>query len=206
MAYPDDLLHTRQSLLDRLKDHGDDKSWEDFFNTYWKLIYGFALRSGLNDSEAQEVVQETILGFSKHVPEFQYDRSKGSFKKWLLRLTHWRIDDHHRKRKREAARLQPLDDSAGGPSLMETIPDPTNQYDAIWDEEWERNLLESALQRLKPKVRPRHYQIFDLYVVKNWPISKVTATLGVNVGQVYLVRHRLTALLKREIQSIESEP
>ena len=43
---PPDLIPTRASLLGRLKDWGDHASWRDFFNTYWKLIYGFALQRG----------------------------------------------------------------------------------------------------------------------------------------------------------------
>jgi len=60
-----------------------------------------ALRSGLNETEAQEVVQETVISVSKHMPEFHYDRAKGSFKGWLLQMTKWRITDHLRKRRRE---------------------------------------------------------------------------------------------------------
>jgi RNA polymerase sigma-70 factor (ECF subfamily) len=203
IANSDSLLQTHQSLLARLKDHDDTQSWQDFFNTYWKLIYSFALRSGLNDSESQEVVQETIIEISRQMPAFKYDKTKGSFKNWLLKITDWRIKDQHRKRNRDA-HLRSVEKSTEGTALIDSIPDPKDG-NSIWDEEWERNLLEAALQKLKPKVRPRHYQIFDLYVVKNWPIDKVTATLAVNIGQVYLVGHRLTALLKKEIRSLESK-
>jgi hypothetical protein len=47
---------TRASLLHRLKDLGDDKSWREFFLIYWKLIYTVAIRAGLTDAEAQDVV------------------------------------------------------------------------------------------------------------------------------------------------------
>ena len=47
---PDEFIPTRESLLDRLKDYRDDASWRDFFHTYWKLIYGVALRSGLTET------------------------------------------------------------------------------------------------------------------------------------------------------------
>lgn len=49
---PDDTIPTRQSLLERLKDWEDQKSWGDFFNTYWKLIYGVARQAGLTEAEA----------------------------------------------------------------------------------------------------------------------------------------------------------
>ena len=95
------LIPTRQSLLSRLKDYDDNESWRDFFHTYWKLIYSMATRSGLSETEAQEVVQETIIAVSKQMPDFKYDRAKGSFKSWLLQLTRWRIQDQLRRRQRD---------------------------------------------------------------------------------------------------------
>jgi len=60
-------IPTRQSLLGRLKDWNDQESWQVFFDTYWRLIYNTAMKAGLNDAEAQDVVQETILSVSKKV-------------------------------------------------------------------------------------------------------------------------------------------
>src|SRR5437773_1397624 len=87
----DELIPTRQSLLSRLKDWNDQESWRDFFETYSWLIYKTAIRAGLTEAEAQDVVQETVLSVSKSMPGFEYDASKGSFKSWLLQLTRWRI-------------------------------------------------------------------------------------------------------------------
>jgi len=58
---PEELIPTRRSLLSRLKDWDDQESWKDFFDTYWKLVYGVAIKAGLSDQEAQDVVQETVL-------------------------------------------------------------------------------------------------------------------------------------------------
>ena len=78
-----DFIPTRESLLSRLKDWNDQKSWNEFFDTYWGLIYRTAINSGLTDAEAQDVVQETLIAVSQSMPTFQYDRAKGSFKAWL---------------------------------------------------------------------------------------------------------------------------
>src|SRR5882757_5840711 len=86
-----ELIPTRQSLLSRLKDWNDQESWKVFFDTYWRLIYGAALKAGLNDAEAQDVVQETVVSVLKSMGSFDYNTEKGSFKGWLLRLTSWRI-------------------------------------------------------------------------------------------------------------------
>src|ERR1043166_1070615 len=99
MDSPDELLPTRNSLLTRLKNWDDNDGWKRFFDTYWRLIYGAAIKSGLSDDEAQDVVQETILSVAKKMNEFKYDPALGSFKGWLLTLTRWRITDHIRKRR-----------------------------------------------------------------------------------------------------------
>jgi len=161
-----------------------------------------ALRSGLNETEAQEVVQETVISVSKHMPDFHYDRAKGSFKGWLLQMTKWRITDHLRRRRREAdLHVRPREET-GLTSTLERVPDPVGM-DAVWDEEWQKNLFTAALGQVKTSVKPRHYQVFDLYVLRKWPIAKVTAALGVNIGQVYLAKHRITLALKKEIKRLE---
>jgi len=80
----DELIPTRASLLHRLKNWQDESSWQEFFNIYWKLIYGVARKAGMSDFEAQDVVQETLISVAKHMPTFEYDPSIGSFKTWLL--------------------------------------------------------------------------------------------------------------------------
>src|SRR5688572_15927585 len=86
-----DSLPTRRSLLSRLRNMGDDDSWRAFFDAYWRLIYNVARKSGLSDEDAQDVVQETVISVAKKMPEFRYDPAKGSFKSWLLIITHRRI-------------------------------------------------------------------------------------------------------------------
>ena len=82
-----DLIPTRRSLLSRLRDLGDQESWSDFFHLYWRLIYEVALKAGLGDAEAQEVVQETVISVAKQMPGFRYDPARGRFKGWLLQIT-----------------------------------------------------------------------------------------------------------------------
>src|SRR6185436_16357636 len=100
-AKPDEFLPTRRTLLSRLREWDDQESWREFFNLYWKLIYGVALRAGLSVPEAQDVVQDTIISVSRQLPNFRYDSSQGSFKGWLSLITQRRITDHLRKKYRQ---------------------------------------------------------------------------------------------------------
>ena len=197
------LIATRRSLVDRLANWDDQRRWQEFFDTYWKLIYSAARKSGLADAEAQEVVQETVITVAKNIDRLKYDPAVGSFKGWLLQITRWRIADQFRKREPEGAKRPHLQDDRFT-ATIERVPDSRIvDLDAVWETEWKDNLLEAAIARVKRKIDPKQFQIFDCYVRKEWPAQKVAERLRVTVGQVYLARHRVAALLKKEIKALE---
>jgi RNA polymerase sigma-70 factor (ECF subfamily) len=198
----DEFIPTRLSLLSRLQNWDDQASWRDFFDTYWRLIYRAALKSGLTDAEAQDVVQETVITVAKKLQEKKYDPAGGPFKGWLLNTTRWRVVDQKRRRQRDC---QP-DFARVDDAVSEEIPDESGlNLESIWDEEWQKNLLDAAVEKVKRQVNPKQFQMFDLYVFEKWPVLKVARTLGVNVGLVYLAKHRISALLKKEIKNLEAK-
>lgn len=202
----DELLPTRNSLLTRLKNWEDNEGWKRFFDTYWRLIYTTAMKSGLTDAEAQDVVQETILAVAKKMDKFKYDPTLGSFKGWLLTLTKWRIADQFRQRQRVGtAGRGSMEDSARA-AVIDAIPEEQgHQFDAIWEIEWQNNLLAAATERIKRKVGARQYQLFDLYVVRQWPVEDVVKTLNVSAYQVYQAKSRITPLIRKEVEMLEEK-
>jgi RNA polymerase sigma-70 factor (ECF subfamily) len=200
-----EFIPTRQSLLSRLRDLGDEESWQDFFNTYWRLIYNTASKAGLSDIEAQDVVQETVIAVSKSISDFRYDRERGSFKGWLLNQTKWRIADEFRQRQRQRVDCSDFASSSEVDKMVLDLPDPHGmEIEKIWDNEWDSNLLETALERVKSRIHPKHFQVFDLYVLREWPVSRVAHDTGFNRMQVYLIKHRISGLLRKEIRAVES--
>ena len=202
----DELIPTRQSLLSRLKNSEDQASWQDFFDTYWRLIYGVAIKSGLTEAEAQDAVQETVIAVARNIKEFRYDPKKCSFKSWLMMITRQRIIWQLRKRQALPAPNGPraARDDTTRTATIDRIPDPASlDLNAVWDEEWEKNLMAAALEQVKRQVKARQFQMFDLYVLQNWPVQDVARTLRVSAAQVYLAKHRIAALLKREVKKLE---
>jgi len=202
----DKFIPTRESLLSRLKDWGDQESWRRFFDTYWRLIYNAARKSGLIETEAQDVVQETLISVAKKMPRFKYDPSIDSFKGWLLYQTRLRIADQFRKRKRAGAPNRHRPDDTTGTATIDRVPDPAGlDLDAIWDEEWRVNLMKAATERVKMHVSPEQYEMFHLYVIKEMTVLKVATRLGVSAAQIYLAKHRVSRLLKKELRKLEKE-
>src|SRR5208282_3838140 len=158
----EDPIPTRYTLLSRLEDRGDQDSWKNFFDTYWRLIYSVAVKSGLTEAEAQDVVQETIISVARDVHKFKRDRTLGSFKGWLRNIIRWRIADQLRKRTR-ASWGNPAQTGAELPRPdVAELPDPAGEaVEFAWEEAWQANLLKAAMEIIKPSVREEHYQIFD---------------------------------------------
>jgi RNA polymerase sigma factor (sigma-70 family) len=198
----EELIPTRWSLIQRLKSWDDQESWKDFFETYWRLIYGVALKSGLTNSEAEDVVQDTVISVSKKIGDFKADPAAGSFKGWLMQLTRWRIIDQIRKRSPEVPYLRQNQTERTFETAQ--IPDPAGlELEKIWEEEWNTNLLKAALEKVQAQANARHYQVFYLHVIQEVPPDKVAAITGVSAEQVYVIKHRLTPLFRTALKQVE---
>lgn len=196
-----DLLPTRESLLGRLKDWSDNTSWQVFFDTYWRLIYRVALKAGCTEAEAEEVVQQTMISAAKAMKNFQYDRKRGSFKGWLLQLTGWRITNQLRQRH---VGLHAQAESAAGTAEVAGDEAPAKalvapELERVWEAEWEEHLLAKALERVRRRANPKHYQIFSLCVLQQKPLKEVKQFLGVGSMEIYLSRHRVGLLVRKEM-------
>ena len=205
----DEMIPTRASLLARLKDAGDESSWSEFYQLYYDLIFSSARRAGLNEHEAREVVQDTLISVARKMPGFTYDPAKDSFKGWLLTVTRWRIRDQLAKRpgqpERDPRPAPPKGDEEGTrTATIDRVPDPADsELATIWDEEWESQVLQAALARIKRQAHPQHYQIYHLHVVLGQSVGQVARALGVSSARIYLAKHRVGSLLKKEVERLK---
>jgi RNA polymerase sigma factor (sigma-70 family) len=202
-----ELIPTRATLIEKLKNWQSQTSWREFFDTYWQLIYCVARKAGLTNVEAQDVVQETLMSVAKHIPTFKYDPALGSFKAWLLNMARWRIIDQLRKRgPLSRQHLHGADSVGSGTATVDALPDPAGaELDKLWEEEWRNNLLDAAFDKVKQRLDPEKYQLFDCYINKGWTPAKVSAVFGVSIDQVYLAKHRITHMIKEEVARLEHE-
>src|SRR5207244_1267074 len=97
-------------------------------------------------------------------------------------------------------------DDTRSTSRMDRIPDPAGvQLEKLWSEEWERNVMAVALEQVKRQVSPKQYQMFDLHVLQNLSAQDTASTLQVSAASVYMAKHRLSRLLKKEVGKLERE-
>lgn len=194
---------TQATLLASLRDAGDHASWQRFFDIYWKLLYSIARRSGLADAESKDVVQEAMIDVSKQMPNFQYDRKRGSFKSWLAVIMRRRIVDHRRGKNYKNMGVEMPREERLGTALEAEQAAPDREFEKAWTEEWESHLLSAAMARVKQQTDGKQLQMFHLHVLKGQTVEEVCARLGCTGMAVYWAKYKLTRLLKKAMKEIE---
>ena len=200
------IAATRASLLRRIENPKDAKSWAEFYGIYKKLVFGFATRFGLNRADAEEVTQDVFNEVAQNISKFESNPERGSFRGWLLNLTRWRVMDRARQQQRV--------DRFRAPRGAESDPDRTStierladagapEHEVVWEKEWEHRVLETALERLAARVDARHFQVFELHVVQGWPLTRIARHLEMNPATVYVINYRLKKDLKREVARLK---
>lgn len=206
---PGSTLRTRPTLLLRVRDWSDGAGWEEFHQLYRRLVYGRARRAGLSHEDAEDVAQEVFKRVAETIRDFDVTPERGSFRGWLMQLTRWRIADKRASLLRApgaaaeagGAAAARNDDTEPRTATIERLPSPEEDEDA-WDREWEGYVMEAALDRLARRVRPQHFQVFELRVRQAWSVRRVAAELGVHPAAVYLIVHRLTRQLQAEVERL----
>jgi RNA polymerase sigma factor (sigma-70 family) len=201
---------TRESLLARVRQWSDDESWQEFFEIYWKLIYSLAVGAGLNECESEEAVQATMISIAKGIKDFEYNKTPGSFRKWICNQAWWKINDQLRVRQREKGRRHVSEPPVAGATENRTgtigrVPEQQDSFEAFLDEDWEKAVQRVALNQLRSTIKPKHFQMFDLYVIKKLPIREVARLLHVSTAQVYLNKSRISRQLKKSVKVVEAQ-
>ena len=203
-----DFDHTRATLLARLRKSEDQRAWSEFFYIYWPLLISVSRRSGLGDADAQDVAQDVLAMVARQMHEFRYDPARGSFKAWLLTLTRRRIARHWQRGAKEREHRQERPPTQTGETgFLERLPDRQGDpLEAVWEAEWEKNIVEAALRRVRARVSARQFQIYALAALQDVPLRTISSALGVNAAQVYLAKHRVGRLVKAELRRLRKLP
>lgn len=191
---------TRATLLLRIRDAQDRVAWGEFVQLYAPLIHSYGMHRGMQDADAADLVQDVMRQVSRSMPDFDYDRSRGSFRGWLLTVT--------RNALRKTAKRNSRQASGSGDThvhgLLEQQPEAAHD-DEEWDREYRRNLFQWAAERVKPDFREASWQAFWRTVVEGREIEPVAQELNLSVGAVYIARSRLLARIRQEVEAVEEE-
>lgn len=177
---------TRASLLLRVRDPGDREAWQEFDSLYRPLITRFARAAALSHADADDVAQQCLMELTERLPNFEYEARRGGFRRWLRVFVRYRIRNHLRKRREHNARTGDF----RRPQFRESAPAE------LWERIWLQEHLAYCLERVRADIEPLTYEVFQRYVIDEWPVKRVCDELGVTPNQVYITKTRVADRLR----------
>src|SRR5580704_15599872 len=136
-------------LLAKARD-GDAAAFNELVNRYSRKIYRLAKHITQNDTDAEDVLQETFMKAFEHLGDFQ---GNSKFYTWIVRIA---VNEALMKlRKRKSDRTVPLDEP------MELGEETVEREIAVWEDNPEQrysreemqHILDEAVDGLKPDFR-----------------------------------------------------
>jgi RNA polymerase sigma factor (sigma-70 family) len=190
---------THPSLLVRLRDRNDEQAWSEFTEIYGPLAYRLAKRRGLQEADAQDLVQEVFRAVARAIDRYDPDPARGSFRGWLSRIAGNLIINLLVAQRRHPRGSGETDVQ----QLIEQQPDPACEESALFDDEYRRGLLAWAAERVRPSFSEPAWQAFWQTCVEGKSPSVVAQELGMSLGTVYQYKSRVVAGIRREIEQVD---
>lgn len=196
---------TKSSLLERLREPGDEAAWRRFDALYGEVIVRYARRRGLELADAEDVRQIVTLSLVGAMRTFRLQRDRGRFRSYLGRVVGNAIFRYRRRSSRLHEVLEP-DLAVLAPAA------PGGELDAMWEQEWRDHHLRRALATLRSTFDPHSMDIFER-LLRGDSTAVVAAATQSTLGTVHKVRQRVRARLQTLVKqqmaaeaAFESDP
>ena len=85
-------------------------------------------------------------------------------------------------------------------------PAPREREDEQWSRDYERRIVEWAVDRIRGHFRDVTWQAFRRTAIDGQPARQVAAELGLSVGAVYLAKARVLKRLQQCVARIDDHP
>ncbi len=192
---------TRISLILRLAHPEDVAAWQEFVDIYSPVIYGLAVRKGIQPVDAEDLTQETLFGIARAIDRFRPDRDQAKFRTWLSRIVRNLTADYFDGRAK-----RPMSQSLSDSWLRQAIGDDARcEMDAEFELEARHSLFHFAAQRIRQRVTAVQWEAFEATSVQQRPVEEVAMELNMSIGNLYVTRCRILKLLRTEVEQLTRE-
>jgi RNA polymerase sigma-70 factor (ECF subfamily) len=190
---------TRVTLLARIRDGQDGDAWREFVQIYGPVVYRFARNRGLQDADAADLMQDVLRSVARNAARMEYDPSRGTFRGWLYTVTRNKIYNFlngQRHRPRGSG------DADAHERLDATPARDSDGPDADWEREYQRQLTDRAMDRVKHEFQRNTWDAFWQTAVDGKAAAEVGIGLKMTPGAVYVAKSRVLARLREEVRKM----
>lgn len=190
---------TSPTLLTRLRRSPTDQAaWGAFVDRYGSMITAWCRRWGLQPADIDDVRQNILLDLSRQMSRFEYDPT-GSFRGWLKTICYRAWCDFCERRRGDAG--------TGDTAVLELLQsvEARDNFLHEFEEEWDRELLESAMKAVRSRVQEHTWEVFRLMTQEDLSGPEVAERLGMKVGAVWVAKSKVQRMLRDEIRTLETQ-
>ncbi len=189
---------TRASLILRLRNADDVVAWDEFVETYSPVVFRVARARGLQQADADNLVQEVMLKICQSIETWLERDDRGKFRAWLISIArNESVDLLTQRATRTIAK--------GGGATDHAITDreQADQLTALIDREYERAVFEWAAKQVRASVAEHTWQAFWLTHIQGLSVQQAADQLGVRPGNIYFGRSRVMSRLRELVSRYE---
>ena len=190
---------TRASLLVRLSDPRDEQAWGEFMDIYSPLVRRLARQRGMQDADADDLLQEVFRAVARALERGLYDPRRGSFRGWLFQIARNLMVNFLVSQRRHPQGSGNTDMQR----LLEEQPATEGEESALFEAEYRRGLLYWAAEQVRGEFSDLTWRAFWLAAVEGQAAKSVAETLQTTVGTVYHYKSRVMARIRRKIEQVE---
>lgn len=191
-------LTTDVSLFNRIRRRADDQeAWKAFVARYGPLLLQWCRRRGLQDADAEDVAQDVLVKMVGKLRRYEH-RGPGSFRRWLRVITEGACADHLTTRRRPGA-------GSGDSEVARQLDTIEARADLLrqLEEEFDCELLELAMARVRLRVEPHTWEAFRLLALEQRSAAEASAQLGMQPGAVYVARSKVQRMIQETVRLLD---
>jgi RNA polymerase sigma-70 factor (ECF subfamily) len=179
------------------RDPTNPAAWGEFVEHYGPRIYGWCRKYNLQEADAQDVTQTVLMKLAAKLRDFTYDPAR-SFRAWLRVLTHHAWSDFVEGRQRPGR-------GSGDSGVSDILHNVAARDDLTrhLEEEFDRELLQEAMTRVRLRVAPQTWEAFRLTALEGLAGADAAARIPMQVAQVFVAKRRVQKMLREEIAKLE---
>ena len=188
------MTETSLSLLNRLRSDPESESWGRLAELYAPLIRAWLRRYEVQESDADDLIQEVLLAVSQDLRKFRPGARSGAFRAWLRAILINRLRNHWRARNR-------LPQTAGESALerkLAELENPMSDLSRIWNEEHDQAVLNRLLKIVEPHFAPATWEAFCRVAFDGDNPRDVAADLQISLNAVAIAKSRVLNRLRQE--------
>jgi len=196
-----DAFLTSHSLLGRLRQcPHDQEAWSMFADRYGKLIRIWCRQWHLQNADIEDVTQNVLLEISRGMQLTQY-RNEGRFRYWLKTIAYRAWCDYLKRQQRPGG--------GSGDSVIVRLLNNAQARDDLLkqlDDECRRELLDAAMHEVQSRVQSHTFESWRLMSFEGRSGEEVAASLGINIGSVFVAKSRVDRLMTEVVKRLDREP